>query len=221
MITLTSAYRKIFLPVVAVAICLFFFSVAASAHMLVTSKNPGTGIAPGTPPPYSLVMFSTSVKNNQVITTWTVSGEEQLKDFVLEGSTDGKTFRTIRLVTARNAGTYTLVNRRRANLCDYYRLKMIDIDGGFSYSPVVTANTEDEADTKENLYQINVEAGWVSQVGTVTITDAKGFVLITRKFEKLSNTEMINISQLAPGSYIVKLIVNENVIEKKLEIPKK
>ena len=170
--------------------------------------------------PFALVTFTTETKNHQMISSWTVSNEEQVKGYELEGSKDGSTFKTIRLIAARNSGTYTIVNRRPVNQCDYYRLKLVNTDGDFSYSQVVKLKSEVEATAKEKTFRLNVENELVSQAGTVTIANAEGRILITQSYEKLKQVEKIDISALTAGKYAVRLLVGTKEVITSMEVSK-
>ncbi len=86
---------------------------------------------------FSLTSFTTKYKNYQMICTWTVSNQEKMQVYELEGSDNGSTFRSIRQMFVHKAAEYTLVNTKKANICDYYRLKMTDEDGGVFYSGIL------------------------------------------------------------------------------------
>ena len=100
------------------------------------TANSTTGTAAG------MVNFSTVEKNHQLVSNWTVSQEEKVQGYELQGSSDGVNFSRIRFVTAKKTGSYSMVNRRPSSKAVYYRLKVIKEDGNFGYSTVVTLNTD-------------------------------------------------------------------------------
>ena len=59
--------------------------------------------------------------------------------FNIERSTDGQHYAAIGNITAAGSGTgnYSFTDANAVNGNNYYRLKMIDIDGAYKYSPVV------------------------------------------------------------------------------------
>ncbi|MBS1660439.1 MAG: T9SS type A sorting domain-containing protein [Bacteroidetes bacterium] len=65
---------------------------------------------------------------------WTTASESGVKEFVVERSADGVTYFPIGVVAA-GGGVYSFVDGAPGPV-NFYRLKMVDIDGAFSYSPV-------------------------------------------------------------------------------------
>lgn len=171
-----------------------------------------------------LIKFTTTEKNNQLISSWTVANEENLKGYELQGSTDGTTFRSIRFVAAKNSGNYSIVNRRPSNHCNYYRLKLVNEDGVPTYSSILTLRSAAVASVAiypnpaSSFFKITVENEMVNTTGSVIVVNAGGQVVKKQDFSKLGQTEMIEISKLIPGTYFVRLSAGENVIMKMLEI---
>ncbi|RYY61144.1 MAG: T9SS type A sorting domain-containing protein [Chitinophagaceae bacterium] len=171
-----------------------------------------------------LVNFNTTEKNNQLISSWTVSYEENVQGYELQGSADGVNFKGIRFVTAKKSGSYTVVNRRPSNKTDYYRLKLIDEDGKFSYSKVIALNSDPNAglaifpNPATKHFSISVDAGMINSAGSMSVVDAGGQIVKTQKYSKLSQTENVDISQLSPGMYFVRVSAGEQVMMKSLRV---
>lgn len=72
---------------------------------------------------------------------WTVSDEVALDKYELQRSTDGINYQTIKTVAARNSPIEVTYNHNdpvgAVNAEYYYRLKIVDLDGTFTYSVVV------------------------------------------------------------------------------------
>lgn len=85
--------------------------------------------------------------------TWTTAFETNTKEFVVERSTDGNSFEVIGTVnaTGNNAGetTYKLTDPYPAEEVNYYKLKMVDWNGHYTYSPVIVVNNP--ARTSKNI----------------------------------------------------------------------
>lgn len=93
-----------------------------------------------TPLPISLLWLKGErEKDEDVKLTWATASEINNKGFEIQISDNAQTFKTISFVEGR--GNSTTVNSYQLavnNASDsYYRLKQIDFDGKFSYSPVV------------------------------------------------------------------------------------
>lgn len=119
-------------------------------------KSDGGVVAPGVafddfeilgpsnlPIPLSLTSFQAYRSNNDVMLNWTTENELNVSGFSIERSLDGSNFVAVGNVPARNGSINTYnqldavsqLNPRPTGYL-YYRLKMIDKDGNFKYSPV-------------------------------------------------------------------------------------
>jgi len=80
---------------------------------------------------------------NEVYINWSTASETNCDYFVVEKSVDGETFNTIRTVAGHgNSNTtlnYSLTDDDITVSTIYYRIRQVDTDGQFHYSPVLTA----------------------------------------------------------------------------------
>jgi hypothetical protein len=93
------------------------------------------------PLPLTLLSFTGRLDNGQTLLQWTTAQEENSSYFEVQRSTDGSTFSPLFRVAATGtttaATTYHGVDPTPVPGSDYYRLKEVDLDGHFTYSPVV------------------------------------------------------------------------------------
>lgn len=91
--------------------------------------------------PVRLLNFSGVNEGDNNKLHWKVSLEDNLRHYQLERSTDGVNYNTITTVPSRNSSTetdyYYTDHVGTTNAEYYYRLKMVDLDGSFSYSTIV------------------------------------------------------------------------------------
>ncbi len=91
--------------------------------------------------PVEITSFIASTSKSQVLLNWITASELNNRGFEIEQSFDNKTFNKIGFVAGSGSTSeqrnynYT-VNNAPAGL-QYYRLKQLDFDGTFEYSPVV------------------------------------------------------------------------------------
>lgn len=84
--------------------------------------------------------FNVNLKSNKSSLTWATATELNNDFFQIERSPDGRTFEAIGLVNG--AGTsyetlqYAFTDEKPLAGWNYYRLKQVDFDGQFAYSPV-------------------------------------------------------------------------------------
>ncbi|MFZ1528168.1 MAG: choice-of-anchor V domain-containing protein [Ferruginibacter sp.] len=94
--------------------------------------------------PVTLGEFNASLHNNDVVLTWNTYTELNVKQFEVERSINGFDFEKISSIPAAGNSDltrnyqYTDVGTARNNGVTYYRLKVVDIDGGSQYSKVTS-----------------------------------------------------------------------------------
>lgn len=89
--------------------------------------------------PVNLLSFTGNAKNTNVHLEWKASNEVNFSRYELEKSTDGLSFSKIATIAASGSSRYSYIDKwSNENL--YYRLKMVDKNGDFSYSKIVTIN---------------------------------------------------------------------------------
>jgi len=96
----------------------------------------------GTAPvlPIILLSFTGTLKGNNVLLEWTTSSELNSKEFQVEKSNDGITYRKLSSIPAAGSSStlkkYSYLDTEATEI-NYYRLKMVDIDGSNKQSAVV------------------------------------------------------------------------------------
>lgn len=100
------------------------------------------------PLPLKLVSFSGSVNGGATILQWQTSNEVNTKDFEVERSPDGINFLTVGKLAAANSdgnNFYSYTDNAAGQNAGFYRLKMIDENGSFSYSSIIKVATNSAA----------------------------------------------------------------------------
>lgn len=147
--------------------------------------------------------------------SWVTAGETNTKHFEVEWRTDTKPFVKVGTVEATGNSSidkyYKFLHATPATGYNYYRLKMYDNDGKFTYSPVVrTGNIS-------NNNNLSVHPNPVSATLNVTasveknemvlfkIVDSYGRTVAAKQrvLQKGSNTFSWDITTLAPGNYFM------------------
>ncbi|MEZ4850118.1 MAG: T9SS type A sorting domain-containing protein [Bacteroidia bacterium] len=90
--------------------------------------------------PITLTDFSANLENEEVLLNWETANEQNSKNFEIQKSLSNGDFATIGTVDAagnsENAIRYSFVDEKPVWGQNLYRLKMVDIDGQFTYSEV-------------------------------------------------------------------------------------
>ncbi|MES2430247.1 MAG: T9SS type A sorting domain-containing protein [Bacteroidota bacterium] len=171
--------------------------------------------------PVTLKQF-TGVRSSseKVNLAWTVASQMNIKQYEIEYAENGVTFNKVATVDPIASSVNDLqynyeINNNKS--LSYYRIKMIDKDGKFTYSPVITikGNTADKLMTvfpnpaKNNL-QINY-SGSSSKI-KIIVTDASGKKVLVQEGVLINK---LNISKLKPGQYFIKLTDNDKILYSK------
>ena len=97
------------------------------------------------PLPVKLLSFSAVCGSNDVVIKWATAGETGFADFVVEKSSNAIDWAPIATVAGSNdplGARYSYTDAQAAAVA-YYRLRMVDKDGHFSYSPVFSGGCND------------------------------------------------------------------------------
>ncbi|MFT3932249.1 MAG: hypothetical protein QM726_01440 [Chitinophagaceae bacterium] len=90
--------------------------------------------------PLKLISFTAENKNNNAAIEWTTTEEINVASYVVERSSDANNFTAFATVNPSNGyattNRYQVTDSAAFNTVSYYRLKMINADGSFTYSAV-------------------------------------------------------------------------------------
>ncbi len=168
------------------------------------------------PLPLHLLEFKAEkIANKKVLLTWKTADEVNSSHFDVERSFTGLSWEKIAVVaTIGQPGaeqSYQLTDQSPSNNYNYYRLKQIDIDNKFEYSPVRLIAFDNSAAIKiyPTLTKERSElfvSGISPEKVFIELYDNKGSLLFQTKM--YSNS--FHLPQLKPGLYHVKLINRNN-----------
>jgi len=168
--------------------------------------------------PVKLEGFSAKKQGSDAILHWSTSAQINTSHFVVERSLDGNGFTPLGTVNAAgnsvNVQQYTYADRNMvtANVpMVYYRLKMVDLDGKYSYSatlPLRLNGKTDELTLLPNPVKSNttlVITTNSSQVVNYQITSTGGKIVRTGKANLMTGTNSLPLSltELPAGKYVL------------------
>jgi len=167
--------------------------------------------------PIELVRFTVKAVSCDAQLNWTTSSEIGSSHFEIEKSIDGRNYGKIYSLDANhfsnNENHYQFVDLL-ANTASYYRLKMVDTDGSFEYSNVVSYRTECgikdvkifpnpvSADSEELVVSFVPEF----RATSISIRDLLGRLVTTIQVETRPNEKndlKIDLPKLSSGSYLL------------------
>jgi len=171
-------------------------------------------VSQATPLPVELTAFAaTAAGPTAVRLAWATASEQNSASFEVQRSADGRTFTPIGTVAAAGSSR----SPRRYELTDgqlpagaatlYYRLKQVDADGTFSYSPVRTVALAGAA-AGLALYP-NPATGAATLTGAqpgaaVTVVDALGRAVTTATADASGTAALVLPAGLPAGVYVVR-----------------
>lgn len=161
--------------------------------------------------PVKLIEFTARENGSEkaALLEWKVANETDFKAYAVERSPDAGTFTELALVKATGSSSYHFADTRPLKGTNYYRLKMTDLDGRFTYSSIrvlVFGN----ASSGPYLYPNPVSGDYVTIEGselssgnmTATVVDMSGRTMYSTQ-PGAHQTKTINISTWKSGIYIV------------------
>lgn len=86
--------------------------------------------------PLDLLSFRVMPKNDQVLLNWEVANLLHFSHYDIQRSTDGYTFEKIKQIPTADVSHYSYLDESPPGGTLYYRLKLVDLDGQFDYSPI-------------------------------------------------------------------------------------
>lgn len=170
--------------------------------------------------PVTLESFNASIDAGSVQLTWKTSNEIGLNRYEVERSNDGISFQYMGSVTASHANTYSFTDHKITGEDYYYRIKMIDLDGTYKLSHIVSIKGQLNVDIKtvpnpvrNNLLVYHPKA---SGDGTLEIRDAKGLLMKYNKIPVNTVATSVDMSSLSSGLYYVTYKAGNVMISKRI-----
>lgn len=166
------------------------------------------------PLPVTLNTFGGLRVEEGVALNWTTTMEKNNRGFEVERAKDGGNFETISFVSSKAVNsnkliTYSFMDNQAPSNSLYYRLKQLDMDGKFSYSPII------DIGSKEMVQEVNVYpnpfenvitiANPTQKSGEITIYDMLGKKLIVQYFPANENIDLKAVSDFKPGVYFIQI----------------
>ncbi|MBP6625049.1 MAG: T9SS type A sorting domain-containing protein [Chitinophagaceae bacterium] len=193
-----------------------------------------TNYTPVGPLPVSFISFNAEKEhdNKTALLKWEVSSEINASHYEVERSRDAVNFTAIGEVLANGdyAGKldYSFPDEKPFAGFNYYRLKQVDKDAKFVYTPVRVLDFGDLAESLTlypNPAQSTVNISWseslLQQSLSINVIDISGKVVFQQKILQVNELSTnLDLSALASGNYMVHLKSNTSSFVSKLTISK-
>jgi hypothetical protein len=161
--------------------------------------------------------ISAVLQDKNGLIKWGTATEVSTKEFIVEHSTDARSFASIGVQSAAgNSNTTSNYNFTHLNLpvgLNYYRIKQIDLDGSFSYSAVVTLLNKNGL--KNNILAPNPATNYSLLVfakptyqASIRIINTNGAIVSNYKIGDGNTQFNIDVTKLSAGVYTVEILNN-------------
>ncbi|MBK8555782.1 MAG: T9SS type A sorting domain-containing protein [Lewinellaceae bacterium] len=165
--------------------------------------------------PVELLSFSAAVENDLPVLRWQTATELNTKHFLVERSTDGKTFAAVGTVAAAGystaTSTYRFEDHQAVRGMLYYRLKIEDLNGVYDYSPIeslrwsAAGQWQVYPNPANTSIVISRPDGWTESISGM-ICNSMGEQVQQFALNPLETPLRLNIQTLPPGSYWLQFI---------------
>lgn len=172
--------------------------------------------------PIELLRFSATPVDQGVELEWETATEINNSHFEIQRSADGRHYQTIGQVaghgTTSEVISYSFLDNQPLNGKNHYRLKQVDFDGSFEYSPVkqVELSGQSHLIIYPNPAEIGSEVTIRGQeIREVKVYDMLGKLFIHEEYNRPAHEVKLSSSKLPRGMYITRI---NNMSEKRLVI---
>lgn len=162
--------------------------------------------------PVTITSVTASAKNSENIIQWNVENESGIQQYEVEKSTDGNHFNQMAIVAAKNNGAnnYNDTDANVTGASNYYRIKIVSLDGKASYTQVVKV-TNAGATGSISVFPNPIKDGIIhlelnnqpSGIYKIKLYNSIGQVIVSQNISHTegSSKEIINCQNLSKGIY--------------------
>jgi uncharacterized delta-60 repeat protein len=176
--------------------------------------------------PVVLTQFYGQKQTGKVLLQWTSTSEENVAQYIVERSNDGKTYTAIgKVAAAGNSNltqnySYTDQSPYTSNN-NYYRLKVQDLNGSVTYSKILIIKFSGELSTDmqvfpnpaKDMLQVQIPAGF-NGATSLQVFDITGHLVKTNRYTLNGNSlnTTVDVSTLPTGVYTLKAQAGNNSV---------
>ena len=179
-----------------------------------------------TPLPVTLTSFSAAPQSTGVAVNWTTASEQNNAGFEVERSVDGIDFAQLATIggmgTTQSKHTYSYLDAAPLRTTSYYRLKQLDLDGKFAYSPVVAVQAVAASPAALSIYPNpttdRATITWetpIERAGRWYLTNSLGQIVHAEALgAETTSTLALDLQAYPAGSYVLTVEVGGQVVRR-------
>lgn len=163
--------------------------------------------------PLDLLSFEAELIDDEAYLTWNTASEINVDAYEVERLERGGDFYTIGSVSANNEdyNHYDLVDDSDLDPINYYRLKMIDLDGSYRYSKTISLKSNTDLSNNIQIFPNPVRDGLLNILANnIEVVDIDLFDIAGRQVKASINffkeSKTIDINNLQSGVYVLTVI---------------
>jgi hypothetical protein len=173
--------------------------------------------------PVNLLSFEAVKQTKKVLLQWTTDNEVNADKYIVERSADGVTYTSLGNVPAYNNGNknnYSFTDMQPFTGLNFYRLKIMDIDGSFRNSPIRKINFDNAGDDF-TIYPNPVTGNKLfitssGNINSAVLFDAAGRLI--KLFTLKGRSNILDVSGIAKGTYQIKIFTENAAHTEKIII---
>ena len=172
--------------------------------------------------PVTFTSIKATEQNNAIPVSWTVQNEVNIKSYVVQKSTDDKSFTDVATVTASGSAQYNWTDINAATGNNYYRIRSVATDGAIQYSsvakvnvaaasPIVTIYPNPATNGVVGLQFTNMPKG----VYTIKVLTTVGQVVAVKTINHAGGnaSETVALNGVAKGMYELEIVKPDGSME--------
>jgi len=164
----------------------------------------------------ALMSFDATVQNCQANLNWKIANAVNFKEFIVARSSDGSRFADIGTISyAKGTNDYAYTDKAINIGSTYYRLRLMDVDGSYRYSQVVSVKSDCSNQTiavyptvTKGAVTVDLPSGYANAKMEI-YNNAGQLVQLLDNGNEGKHT--IQLSGLAQGQYLLKITSNGEV----------
>lgn len=173
----------------------------------------GATIDVNDPLPAMIASFQAKALQNDVAVSWKTLNEINTDHFDIQSSSDGIHFTQVYSVKAAGNSSdprqYSWIDENVATGKTYYRIAIVDKNGGTSYSTVVVVSLAASSNTSISIYpnptteKIYIRQNAASGHLTYQVRNIAGVLVMQKTFSSGSRQNAIDVTALSSGAYFL------------------
>ena len=173
----------------------------------------------GAPLPLALISFDAKQLDTKINLNWKTANELNFSHIKIKKSGDLTEFDSIGQVKGTSNNFYNFTDHNPRTGLNYYRLKMVDLDGSIKFSPIKSVEFRENTEFIE--VQNPVENGEINVFSNAEIIKFELFTIIGKAIDiqvnkKENNQYSIKTTQINSGIYFLKTHTENGFKTKKL-----